>query len=569
MPIVPVQQEKTVAEAALPTARLRGSNVQAPQSLNQRVIQPDNSDAFSKTRQAFSKIAQEKADRANKTALIGAQAAIDGWEIDNLYGKDGAFNTKGSAAFDLPSKVGVNYNELLSNVREGLHNDDQKMAFQEWALGRKVSVRKKLLQHEANEFDRYSRQEAEAGMELTMKRALASGNPADIAEAENSMLGIINSNLTGAPPEFLELQRMKATTQLYKGVIDNMVDSNPVGAKAYFNTYKDKIDPTLHDDIKKKLNTGSVKQDALNRADNILLQHESYEDQIAEARKIKSQKTRDAVMSRIDSNYSRQQRIKSQEAEDLDEQLTEFLESDEPLSFDQLPVSLQLKSTEADERRYKRAFELKSGIAKHDEDETLEFYDDAMTKFEADPASILEVKRTEIMKMKPGKERDNLLKVRREYLTKGYEAPEAGQSEFNEIVTRFSNDVLALNTKSSAGGKTARAFRNAMRLEAQSFEEKNDRKPSYEELEKIADRQIETVTLQEGYIYDVKSKRFQIDAANIKLGTNERDAVIWAMKKSGLALDQITDDGINDSAYRYLKNGGTLDQLVREYKNAR
>lgn len=568
MPTVPVIQESRVQTRALPDVQVRGQQVQAPQSLGAVPRLPDTSNAFSKTKAAFSELAQQAKQRADKTALTEAQSTIDAWELDNLYGKDGALNTKGKAAFNLPSKFGVNYNEALSNARSMLHNDDQKFAFDQWAMGRKVSVRKSLLQHEASEFNRYSMTQNEAGVELARQRAIASGNPRDIAEAESHMLDLIDTNIGGMPDEYVALKRMEATTKLYTGVIDNLVDRDITQAKAYFKANSDKIDPTLHDDIKKKLETGSVKQDALERSDKILMEHESYEDQVAEARKITDQKTRDAVLSRIDSNYSREQRVKAANKENVDESLTEFLTAEEPLSFDQLPVDLQLRATEADERRYKRAYDKLTGNEKFDEDETLDLYDRVMTAYELDPATIMETPRTEIMQMKPGKERDELLEKRREYLAKGYEAPEAGASEFNEIISLYTENILELNPKNSAGKKTIRDFRNAMRIQAQAFEQKNDRKPSYEELQKMADRQVESVTLQEGYIYDVKSPRFQIDPEDIDLGDAERDAVIWALQQNGYGLGQITDSLITDAAYKYIKKGGTLNDLVREYKNA-
>lgn len=359
MPRIPVVNQPDTSLNALPGTPLQSQNIQAPQSLNQNVVIPDNSNAFAKTTNALGKWAQEAKERADKTALLEAESAIDEWEMNNLYGKDGALNTQGKSAFDLAPTVGVNFNQKISEVESSLSNADQKTAFRQWATQRKFAVRKSLLEHEAVQFRQYSAAQQEARTEIGIQKAIMSGNPRDIALAEQDVVDAIEANVAGLPAEAIELKKMEATTRLYSGLIDNTIDDNPAQARALFKANKDKISPTLHDDIKKKLEAGTLKQSGQNKFDSLLVKHgDNFNTLYDEAYAIKDAEMRDEVLGNIRA-YQRDVSA-TQQAQDLSEaeEMSLYIENKTP--FEALPVQ---KRIEWDSKRglYAELYEEKTG----------------------------------------------------------------------------------------------------------------------------------------------------------------------------------------------------------------
>lgn len=188
-------------------------------------------------------------ERADATALLKAQKAMDDWEANNLFKPEtGAFAKKGQNAFNLPNSVMAQYDKDMKALSKDM-STDQLNAFNKMYTSRRGNIAQSLLTHERTEMDGFRKATATAAADSSIQRAALNANDAKVRDAAvtnavDSMRSYFEKDqgLTGIALE-QELAKVEGKARL--GVLTRLADENPHSAVAYFDGNAEKFGPEL------------------------------------------------------------------------------------------------------------------------------------------------------------------------------------------------------------------------------------------------------------------------------------------------------------------------------------
>lgn len=175
----------------------------------------------------LSRLSAEMKQKADETAIIGAQNQLDQLETGLFYDpENGAFSQRGANALNIGQSYGEEYLNKAKEIRETLGNDDQRLAFDKMFSRRYTTATRQLNTHERRERDAYSQKVQEDGIDLAVNRAAVNYNdPNIVAQEIERAQGIIRAQgaRLGVPVE-KELQAVEG--QVHKGAIMSMVSNS-------------------------------------------------------------------------------------------------------------------------------------------------------------------------------------------------------------------------------------------------------------------------------------------------------------------------------------------------------
>lgn len=317
MPVVQ-RIQRQVDTAALPGARLSAVENEASSGVDLAQAQGRKDQAIAGfgatvgalgteiTKQQREAADREK-DRADQVAVLNASNQLAMWENQRLYDPNGgALAQKGQGAFDLPEKVGDEYQKLTSDVEAGLGNDRQKEAFQRVKLQRGAELDLTLRRHVYGEMQRYEAGELQAFVDNSVNTAIAHADePRRIGVELGNAVGAVRTHAKnlGLGPEQVDQQIENITTKTHVGVIENLLAKDQTkAAQVYFEETKGDIKGEALARIEKAVEEGTLRKQAQTKSDEILGAGGTLTEQLEKARGIDDPKLRDEVQQRIEHN---------------------------------------------------------------------------------------------------------------------------------------------------------------------------------------------------------------------------------------------------------------------------
>lgn len=182
---------------------------------------------------------------------------------------------RGAGAHGLQDEAISWWSETPLNFTDSLENDAQRALFQQEIDKRRETSLDSLSRFQSQQEYQGLIDASNARINLEVSTAAQNfTDPEAIARARESAINTVDSLVymqNGGKVEVnvRDAERLKATTKLHVGVINNMNDVSPEQAAAYFKEYKSEIDGTLHDELREKLETGSKIEKAQTLVDEL------------------------------------------------------------------------------------------------------------------------------------------------------------------------------------------------------------------------------------------------------------------------------------------------------------
>lgn len=296
MPQIPTYDSFQVAPEALPNARVddtQPGNTALGVGAGLQKIGGDLLDAAARQQQ------QQNADRVFK-----AEAAVkDGY----LQFEGQAKQRLGQNAWGVAQDTAKWWGDNLKTASDGLENDAQRQIFSKTMEGLKMSSLGSMAGFEADQ--RRVSVEESAKSSISGSINIAAANPTDPAIVNGAKGDVIRrvsalSNLYGWTPEIRDAQTAAYVTNLHKQVIQSLVDTNPDGAKAYYDANKEEINGADRDELDKQIRVGTIRQIGQQGSEAIMSEGLSESQALAKARKDYTGAQQDEVARRVKERYA-------------------------------------------------------------------------------------------------------------------------------------------------------------------------------------------------------------------------------------------------------------------------
>lgn len=231
MPIVPLDKQVEQRGVGAPTF---GNRMSLPSGFGRAV----ETGGMTKLAEAVGVYAQKAKDKGDAVAILEAQRKLDDWEASNLFDpKTGALAKKGKDAFDLPNKLGTDFDTYAQTIEDTLANDDQKLAFQKMRGSRYDDIRRTLYSHERTQMDAFADATSAAAQDGAVNRAaLFYTDPAIIAKSVNDarVNAMVTGRTKGLPDDAIANEMLKAESKVHLGALTRMADNTPSAAMEYY-----------------------------------------------------------------------------------------------------------------------------------------------------------------------------------------------------------------------------------------------------------------------------------------------------------------------------------------------
>jgi DNA-binding Lrp family transcriptional regulator len=253
-------------------------------------------------------------DRYKKTAILEAENMLNQWENQNLYGEQGALNRKGSNAFGVDEEYSKKYSEDIQTFRSNLRGEDVIQAFDNLSQSRYNNVNRQLKRHSFTEKDKYFADSMKAAVDSSLMRA--ENNAFDdgvVGDSINSAISAYSiwAESQGKPREEIKVRTAQLKDEGFTKAISARLDSDPMGAKAFFDKVKGQMSGGSVAKISKALEVGTTRATSQANADAIVNANmgEGLDTWLKEARAIKDPKVRDETVMRVKTRWSEKEQI--------------------------------------------------------------------------------------------------------------------------------------------------------------------------------------------------------------------------------------------------------------------
>lgn len=223
--------------------------------------------------QDIAKIAGNMADRENADALFRAENAIKTEYI--AFEQQARESRRGAAAKDLTKDAADWWDRQGATHADNLSNPVQKRLFSQQVAKLRTQSMDGMSAYEAEQRRISLGESASASIASSINMAASQVNtpterPAIMGAKDdiNKRIDIL-AKVNGWSPEMVEAKRAESLTNLHMQVLQNMVNSDPSRAKAYFEANKAEINGANHDAIQALYKTGAAKEKAQKTSDEL------------------------------------------------------------------------------------------------------------------------------------------------------------------------------------------------------------------------------------------------------------------------------------------------------------
>lgn len=336
MPTVPTYSTAQVEERALPG--VRQSSVASPSLFAGNAGQLQQvGQGLSNLGEGVENVARQMQERENADMIFRAETAL---KDDYLKFEQQVRQRKGVAAWGVLPDTEKFFADQGKVHSEMLQNDTQRRLFGQTLARMRVSAMGAAAEYESGERRRSMEESAKASITSSINLAAANapamvptpgkttmtkdaeGNDVPVVEVGRDPINGIKqdilkrvqvmSDLNGWAPERREAEEQLHLTNLHKQVIQNLVDKNPAGARAYYNANKAEINGAEHDSIDKVLRVGGLRETAQGFADTAVSSGMSQANALAEARKKYSGEEEVAVVQEVNARYGEAIQLREQ-----------------------------------------------------------------------------------------------------------------------------------------------------------------------------------------------------------------------------------------------------------------
>lgn len=273
---------------------------------------------------ALAEIAIQEQRRADDVALMEKQNQLTEWTNKRLYDPQaGALARQGKDALGVPEEVGDEFEKLAGELEGTLGNPRQKAAFLRIRQNAKANLDLTLRRHVFGEMQKYEAGELKSLVDNSVSSAIQNAtDPARVGfELTNAVDAIERSGpRLGLGPEQVKAQVQAVQTKTHVGVVESLVSQGHTkAATAYFEEAKDagQISGEAVARVEKALREGTIRKEAQDHADKIILAGGSLSQQRDAAKAIEDPEVRDRALTYIEHEAD----VKAREQRDQGEQL--------------------------------------------------------------------------------------------------------------------------------------------------------------------------------------------------------------------------------------------------------
>lgn len=235
MPTTPIVERQVQAN------KLPVNEISLPKG-HGRYIEPTGMNNLAKAVDAYADNAKKRGDQVS---LIEAQRKLDEWDAVNVFSPEtGALAKKGKDAFDLPNRLGADFDKYGQEIFDGLANDDQKIAFQKMWYDRADTLNRTLMGHERQQMDSFASSESNALKDSSVNRASLYYNvPSVIDQSINDarFAARTQASVDGLSDQATELAELEAESKVRLGALTRMADADPRAAIEFYKTYAHRL----------------------------------------------------------------------------------------------------------------------------------------------------------------------------------------------------------------------------------------------------------------------------------------------------------------------------------------
>lgn len=178
---------------------------------------------------------KEKADTA---LLMDAERQLSDWKMSTLFDAEkGVYTRKGKNALDITNATLPQFDGKVAEIEKTLTNDAQRNRWKAIVNSQRQSLGNELNRYEFGERQRYYDDAEEGQLASAVEGAKNyASDPQQVAYYLNKANAVIGSRVTrkGLPSELAEQQRLKANSAIHSAVAEQLLNSDPLKAMAYY-----------------------------------------------------------------------------------------------------------------------------------------------------------------------------------------------------------------------------------------------------------------------------------------------------------------------------------------------
>src|SRR3990167_4505550 len=334
MPKVPTITSPSIQTQGLPSARLTAAPT--AQTLGAGVGQ-----SVSRAGSQLAGLVAQEQQRANETAIIDAMNQYQQGVQSRLYDAEtGVLTQKGKDAIGAGQSFYDWEKDHSGKIEQGLNNDFQRETFRQRVAGARVNQMRQIEPHIAQERTRWQQQALTGQATLAQREMVALAQQIanaptqqqrdqlewDLLMQSGLYSGTIDMLVEDLPKEQQDVKRGELISFAHQSVVEAMLDNeNPTQANVYLTEYGDEILPTERVALKQKIDAATF-IDTVEAKSAELVATGDERTALQEADKIKDEKTRKAVKSRIREQFEQDRRLDALHMQEQYERLSKELE---------------------------------------------------------------------------------------------------------------------------------------------------------------------------------------------------------------------------------------------------
>jgi hypothetical protein len=490
---------------------------------------------------------QRQQNRDDLDAVFRAETALKDdylkFERDEL-GKNGE-NAKGAS-----ERSGAWWGEAEKKYTEGL-TERQAHAFRRSATQMRLASKSTLGRHEQHQSEIALRESAQARVGTAISTATADPTPERLGLARKEITEAvgISSKMAGDAPEVTERKLSEAMTLMHRNVVMKLADSDPDAAKAHYYANKKEINGETRLVLEKTLETSGRLQKAQEAADGLVLK---FGDDLAAAMKHiednYSGETEKAVKDEFTQRYTRVKGAKQQMSQTAYE--TALLAT---VQGQRVPAAVWaqmddghkaaiIEKREAEEKARRLAAQGKA--IKTD----FTTWDKINRMATDDPKAFVAFDLGRVADRVSSGDLQEFGNLQRRLRSGDDKAQKEVVSVSQQVDVALDSLSLRPNTPDQAAAR--KAIYDALTAEQAGRDNKTPL--TYDERQKVIDRQILKAVSSPGMVWDTTKRVYQMtpeERAKAEPTSEDRKVLVERFKKAGVAKP--TDDQINEAFRRW------------------
>lgn len=435
-------------------------------------------------------LAKAEKQKADDSATQDAYIQLSKVKNDMLYDpNNGALAKRGKQAFGVVQEYGPQYDEAASKVLSGLANNRQRELVERIVRREKNDFDSSLNRHVYQESKQFESASFQGTLDTSGQDALHHAEDptavaANLRLQQSTVLDYASKN--GLPREWAQSAIEEAATKVHLGIITQKVDAGDTpAAQAWYDHYKDGIDPKSYHGIENMLKVSGTQGEARSVADGILADNATRGNALDAVDKIKDEDVRASAYQFVRQGIAERENRDWQGEVEFSKNALKYVETNR----EQPPASVLASASVADKKMIsKRLDQISSGLPPTTDVAT---YYELKDMASNEPAKFMRLNLNHFAADMDGTSRAEMDKIQTGLLTQ--DQGEAKKIKDFGTQTQLVSDVWNQATGASALNKNKAEFskfRDAVRQQVTSWQEDNKKPVTNDVVQKIADQLV-------------------------------------------------------------------------------